>query len=143
MLHLLVVKNEGKLPAKNVVIGHRKLLDGTNFTRNVDAPGIYYEESKSPDSADIIKFPTLVPQETINITYRYFQPVTFNNIHSYVKSDEGFAETVEIVPTRKIPIWKKRLLLIFAFIGAWTLICKILFFMIFLFKSILYLKVHI
>jgi hypothetical protein len=45
-----------------------------------------------------ILFSELVPNETISISYLYFPPLTADQIHTTVISDEGFATVQNVVP---------------------------------------------
>lgn len=109
--HSLVVRNGGKLPAHNVRIVHKMLPDYHIY------PNLQYSEIKMTGSAGELLFPILVPNEQVTISYLYFPPNGYTDINDYVKSDEGFAKFIEVMPTLIFPKWFLWLLLVFVFIG--------------------------
>lgn len=114
--HAVVVRNTGKLPAKNVRVGHNFLPD-----YNV-MPSTMYEVLKIPGGGEEISFPILVPNEQITISYLYFPPITYSQINTYVKSDEGLAKVINVIPTPSLSPAQKFLAYILLFIGCSTVI---------------------
>lgn len=106
--HSIVVRNAGKKTANNIRIGHRYLPAYQIF------PQLNHEKLEGSNGSVEILIPTLVPNEQINISYLYFPPFTWDQIHAYCKSDEMTAEYVGIVPT--IPPTRLQLTIV------WTLI---------------------
>jgi transcriptional regulator with XRE-family HTH domain len=53
--------------------------------------------------------PTLVPNEQVTISYLYFPPTTWKQINGPVKSDEGLARVLQVLPTEQYPMWFNRL----------------------------------
>lgn len=64
-----------------------------------------------------IRFERLLPKQSIMITYVYTSPLDVNKINTYVMSDEGMAQRVNVLLNRQ---WSKWLLLFawyFLFVG--------------------------
>ncbi len=98
--HSIVIRNAGRKSATNVTIGHNY------FPRDYQIfPAIAHEVRKVPDSADEIVIPILVPQEQITISYLYWPPVTYAQINTYVKSDDGLAKVLNVIPTPQASKW--------------------------------------
>ena len=104
------------MPAKNVRLGHKVLPD-----YNI-VPNTKYEVSRLPGGGNEILFPTLVPSEQITISYLYFAPNTYAEINTYVKSDEGLAKVIDVIPAPNLAFWQKLLLYILLFVGGSTVI---------------------
>lgn len=111
--HTLILQNVGKLSAKNVRLGHSK-LSPPYFSIY---PDTQYIEVDLPEGGKEIVFPIMRPGEQVIISYLYFPPVTFDKIHTFCKSDEGFAERVPMIHTRLLKPWQKYLLLGFVVVG--------------------------
>jgi len=125
--HSIVLRNAGRKPAINVRIGHYSFPTNYQIT-----PAIEHQINDIPDSDKEILIPLLVAEEQVTISYLYYAPLQIHNIHSYIKSDEGFTKIVKVLPFIQPPIWKIRALLTFAGIGLivviyilWKLIEKI------------------
>lgn len=122
--HTVVVRNTGNLAAKNVRVGHRVLPDGSY---NIN-PQTYYEIRDIPGSSSLsvgakeIIFPTLVPNEQVEISYLYVPPITYDQLTTYVKSDEGFAKVIQAVPSPSLKNWQKYAVYVLLFIGCSTFI---------------------
>ena len=94
--HTIVVRNAGRKPAHNVRIGHERfpaLYQVIPPVQHTKIPGQH-------ESAEIL-LPILVAKEQVTISYLYFPPLYYNNIHSYVKSDEGMAKFVNVFPNER------------------------------------------
>ena len=102
--HSIVVFNNGKKTAKNVRVGHNLLP--RNFDIN---PSKACKTERTSGGGKDIKFSTLVPNETVTISYLYSLPVTFQQINSQVKHDEGLAKLIPVLPTRQYPKWQIRI----------------------------------
>ena len=87
--HSVVVRNAGRLAATNVRLGHYQLPNDFSVW-----PAAEHTVQRREDGTAEVLFPTLVPNEQITITYLYPAPVTFNQINSYTKCDQGFAQVV-------------------------------------------------
>ena len=121
--HSIVVRNAGKKTANNVRIGHNFLPKSYQLH-----PQLTHEITDGPNETAEILIPTLVPNEQVNISYLYFPPVTYNQIHSYCKSDEVSANYINIVPSPQLNKMQTVALWSLLFIGASTLVywCVIL-----------------
>ncbi len=108
--HAVVIQNLGRKPSKNVKIGHNILPP--SFSVN---PPSEYHINHLPDGTKEIHFPKVTPKERIFINYLYFPPVVWQNINTYIKSDEGPAKRVNMQLT---PIYPKiiRLLSVILFL---------------------------
>lgn len=89
--HSIVVRNVGKSAANNVRLGHSVL---PNFSVT---PDIQHEVNRPANGSPEIIFPKLISEEQVTVTYLYFPPVTFQNVNTYTKSDEGFAKIVPVL----------------------------------------------
>jgi hypothetical protein len=119
--HSIVVRNTGKKPAHNVRLGHYvtpasyQLFPPVSFSVNPTG-------DRAQGSGMEILLPTLVPGEQITISYLYLPTVTWNQIHSYYKCDEGMAIVKNVVPTPAQPKWFVASTLALVFVGASTIV---------------------
>ena len=97
--HSIVLKNAGRRPARNVRLTHAVL---PNF--NV-YPGVDFNIEKLPSGDIDIVLPVLVSQQEITISYLYHPPITWKDVNGLIKSDEGFAKVVSVLPTIQYPAW--------------------------------------
>ena len=111
--HSVVVSNAGRLPARNVRLSHNILPLEFEVV-----PSRHYLVEKMPkgDGGDIV-FPSLLPKEQVTISYLYFPPLTWGQINGSVRSDEGFAKVLNVLPTPQPPAWLMRLLYVLLFVG--------------------------
>lgn len=114
--HAVVVRNSGRLSAKNVRLGHKSLPNYYIY------PNTKYEVTSLPNGGNEIIFPILVPNEQITISYLYFAPTTYAEINTYVKSDEGLAKVIDVIPAPNLIAWQKVVLYILLFMGLSTII---------------------
>jgi hypothetical protein len=115
--HSIVIRNAGRKSANNVAVGHNF------FPRDYQIfPAIAHEVRKIPDSADEIFIPVLVPGQQITISYLYWPPVTYAQVNTYVKSDDGFAKVLHVIPTPQSPKWLLATIWVFVTLGAITAI---------------------
>jgi len=115
--HTIVVRNAGRKAANNVRLRHHFLPE--NFTV---FPAVNYQVLQLENTAREIVLPTLVPNEQILVTYLYFSPITFSQINSYTKSDEGFAKIVNVLPSPQPSKWQRYGLRVLEALGAITLL---------------------
>ena len=101
--HSVVLRNTGRRPATNVRIAHRYLPD-FNVLPDVD-----HDVNELPGGGREIVFPTLVPNEQVSVSYLYFPPITWDQINGSIKSDEGLAKVLQVLPTQQYPKWFNRL----------------------------------
>jgi len=91
--HSIVVRNAGRKSATNVRIGHNFLPPNIQVS-----PSVKYTIEENPEGGAEIIFPIMVPKEQITISYLYFPPVTWNQVNAYTKSDDGFANILNVIP---------------------------------------------
>ena len=101
--HDVVIQNVGKKPANNVRVSHAILPDQFNVF-----PSVPYTVEQLPDGKKDIVIPRLVPRQQIVISYLYYPPLMWNQVHAGIRSDEGFARQQEVQLQRKTPTWLKR-----------------------------------
>lgn len=89
--HSVVIRNEGNKTANNVKVMHDYLPDDINVF-----PSVEYSVRVLPDGSKELIFPMLIPKEEITISYLYYPPVTFDQIVTNVKSDEGAAKVISV-----------------------------------------------
>ena len=127
--HSVVVRNTGRKTAQNVRLGHDYLPD--NITVH---PSVQYSIEHNPEGKAEIVLPQLVPKEQVTISYLYFPPVTWNQIHAYTKSDEGYADIINVIPTAQPSILIKLIVWALMFIGSSFIIYWAIKFAAFLIK---------
>lgn len=94
-LHSLVVRNAGKKPALNVRVGHNVLPE---FTVH---PDVAYKVEPLPGGGTEIIFPVLVAGEQVSIQYLYFPPLLWHQVNTHIKSDEGPAKIMSVLPQQQ------------------------------------------
>ena len=114
--HSVVLKNSGRLPARNVRISHANLPNFNVF------PQVNLTTENLPDGGSDIVIPTLVPGQQITISYLYFPPTTWQDINVSVRSDEGFAKVLNVLPMVQYPKWFNAIAAGFMLIGLSTLL---------------------
>jgi hypothetical protein len=95
--HAIVVANAGRSAANNVRVGHYVLPDHYQLT-----PSVPHTVERQDNGASEIVLPKLVPNEQVTISYLYFPPLLWSQIHSYTKSDEGFAKIIHVLPSPQL-----------------------------------------
>ncbi len=115
--HAIVVRNAGKKTANNVRIGHNQLPPDFQIYPSVP----HKVESIATGGSEIL-IEKLVPGEQITVSYLYSPPLTWGQINSYTKSDEGFAEILNVVPTPQASKWVINLLWVLIGIGVIAII---------------------
>ena len=97
--HSVVIRNEGKRSATNVRLSHTILPDFNIW------PAVQFTVEQVPNSGRDIVIPQIVPGEQLTISYLYFPPVTYDQVNSGVKHDEGFATPISVLLQRQYPRW--------------------------------------
>jgi hypothetical protein len=115
--HTIVVRNAGNSTATNIVIGHNHLPVNYQIY-----PPTRHEVRPVADTGDEIYIPALVAKEQITISYLYFPPLTYNDINTYVKSDEGLARVLNAILQPQPPKWLMFIIWTLVFAGAIALI---------------------
>jgi hypothetical protein len=116
--HSIVVRNAGRKTANNIRIGHNILPQSYQLFPQLQHKVV----TEGPNQHAEIIIPTLVPNEQINISYLYGPPMTWNQIHSYCKSDEMSAKYVNVVPSPQLGRFQKFVLWSLIFVGSSTLV---------------------
>lgn len=115
--HTYVIRNAGRVTAKNVRVGHNYLPNSFQIY-----PPVSHQIIGVAGGTAEILIPALVPGEELAISYLYFPPVLYTGINSYTKSDEGFAKVVNAIPTPQPTRLVKFIVLSLMFIGACTIV---------------------
>jgi NTP pyrophosphatase (non-canonical NTP hydrolase) len=100
--HSVVARNAGHLSATNVRLGRNHLP--TDFS--VWPAAEHGVRGREDDTAEIV-FPTLVPNEQIVVTYLYVSTISFNQINSYTKCNQGYAHVVTALTAPMQKPWIK------------------------------------
>jgi hypothetical protein len=116
--HTLIVRNSGREAAKNVRIAH------TVMPGSVDVwPVRNYENRPLLAGGGELVFDVLSPGEQVRIAYLYSPPLTYVDVGTTIKSDEGVVGMLPITTyTRVYPKWAQALEAFFALVGIATLI---------------------
>lgn len=120
--HSIVIRNSGKVTANNVRVPHNPIPDNVlvpHISVNHDAA---YKTESLPGGGNQLVFATLVPREQVTISYLYFPPLTFNLINGPVRSDEGMAKVITVLPQEQYPKWVQLLSALLLLVGAITLL---------------------
>jgi hypothetical protein len=118
--HSVVVRNTGRLAAHNVRMPHAlPLKPPLNFSV---WPQTAFARAPLPGGGEEITFPVLVPGEQVTVSYLYFPPLVFRQINLPIKSDEGMARVINMLPTPQLPRWRLVLFWMLAIVGAVTLL---------------------
>lgn len=114
--HSVVVRNAGKKTARNVRVGHNFLPAFQIY------PQLAHEIVRGAGNSAEIIIPTLVPGEQISISYLYFPPDVWSQVHSYCKSDEMTAKYVNVIPAAQLNKFQLSIIWTLLFLGATTLV---------------------
>jgi len=110
--HDVIVRNGGRKSARNVRLGHTVLPKDYRVT-----PAVEYHLQEVPGSGPDIVFAALVPGEQVTVSYIYFPPLLYNQVNSYVKSEEGFAKVITVLPQPQYPKWFNATAALFFMLG--------------------------
>ena len=110
--HSIVVMNNGKKTAKNVRIGHN-IFPNNYVIHPPKESEIVSIEGKRRE----LKISELIPSEQITVNYLYFPPITWEQINTTVKHDDGFGKLITVIPTLQFPKWAINLMKFFLFLG--------------------------
>jgi len=115
--HVLVIRNDGALAARDVRITH------DFFPPDISVyPGVEHTLVVNPQGLTELQVPLLAPGQQLAISYMYFPPLTWAQINCDVYSETGRAERVALLPRPKPATWilVTRYFLMFA--GAWAVV---------------------
>lgn len=120
--HTLIVRNLGAEPARNVHISHSVLP----VSINVWPTRAYQKNAFQPAGGELV-FETLSPKEQVTIAYLYYPPLTYSDINTVVRSDDGLVQILPITTyTRVYPPLVRGLVLCFLAIGVATVVFALL-----------------
>ncbi len=102
--HSVVLRNTGRKTARNVRLGHAVLPDFSVY------PDIEYSVADLPGGGKEIRFPQLVPEKQVTVSYLYFPPITWGSINTHVESDDGPVKVLNVLPTVQLPKWLSSIL---------------------------------
>lgn len=114
--HQVVLRNAGRRAATNVRVTHAVLPHFRIW------PAVMYNIQALPNSMQDVVFPVLVPGEQVTISYLYFPPLTFDQVHAGIKSDQGFAQAIPVLLQRQYPRWINNLVRALMIMGAVTIV---------------------
>lgn len=114
--HAIVVRNAGREAANQVRIGHRVLPENYQLY-----PSVPHTIERTPGGAAEIVIPKLVPEEEVTVSYLYFPPLLWSQIHAYTNSDEGYARILTVLPTPQLSKWLIAAIWSLIFIGVVSL----------------------
>lgn len=98
--HNVVVRNSGKKPANDIRLGH------AHFPASYTVlPDRAHEVVTLPNGSTEILISNLLPAEEFTVSYLYYPPITWDKTNTYVKSDEGFARIITVLPQQQYPRW--------------------------------------
>ena len=109
--HSVIIRNNGALPANNIKIRHAYLPDFKIY------PPVEYSIIDLENNYKEILIPKLISKEQLTISYLYFPPIIASQIHEGIKSDEGFAKVLNVLPTPQLPKWQLRIVQTLFLIG--------------------------
>lgn len=110
--HGIIIRNAGKKPAIDIRVRHNYLPELYNVF-----PDIEYQVQYLPGGGAELVFPTLVPNEQVSISYLYFPPIVYSQIHAGIRHSDGFATEVTALPTQLYPAWVIRSLWLLLVLG--------------------------
>jgi hypothetical protein len=105
--HSVVIRNSGRLTAHNVRVPHNAIPPGPSgpLLHISVVPDVAHSTNQLPAGGEELLFPVLVPGEQVTVSYLYFPPLTFNQINLPIRSDEGMARQINVLPTPQLPRW--------------------------------------
>lgn len=115
--HSLVLRNNGRKTATNGRIRHNTLPADFDIY-----PSVPYSIVELPSGGRELVIPTMVPGQQITVNYLYFPPLTVDQVHDGILSDEGFAEAIPVLLQRQYSRWVTRLSAVLVFTGFGTLV---------------------
>ena len=111
--HTLIIRNIGRAAANNVRVGHNVW---PNYF-DVQLPTQHRVEDVPNSNTKEIVINKMVSCDEVHISYIYFPPLTWQQIHTSVKSDEGQATGWRVALQRVFPRWFNVQATVFYLIG--------------------------
>lgn len=115
--HAIIVRNTGRKSCVNVRVSHEVVVPNLTVY-----PSVSFTRNPLPGGGEELLFPVLVPDEQVTISYLYFPPLTWNQIRTFVRSDEGLAKVLNVLPTPQLPPWARRIVIGILYFGLASLI---------------------
>lgn len=115
--HAIVVRNVGRETANEVRIGHNVLPENYQLY-----PAVPHTVERTEGGIAEIVIPRLVPDEQVTVSYLYFPPLLWSQIHVYTKSNEGYAKALNVLPTPQLAKWLVLLIWSLVFVGTVSII---------------------
>lgn len=115
--HGIVIRNTGKKPATNIRVSHLTLPINYQVF-----PDVKHQVEELPNGGRDIVFPILVPGEQVSISYLYYPPLLWSQVHAGIKSDDGFAQELTVLPTPQLKGWQLWGLRMLIIIGSLTVL---------------------
>jgi hypothetical protein len=112
----LYLWNQGKAPATEVHVGHYFLPAHSVW------PDVPREEIVLPGGGTALKFPVVPPKTLFSIVYLLNNPLTIEQVISYVGSAEGAAKRIPVMLQRIFPKWVILISQILWLAGLWVAI---------------------
>jgi hypothetical protein len=105
--HAVVIRNVGRRTATNIRVPHFFLPDSYTLW-----PAVAFRVEDVPNAGRDIVIPSLVEGQQVTINYLYGPPVLAENVTdtARIRSDEGFARVITVLPTPLPSLWKVRLI---------------------------------
>jgi hypothetical protein len=119
--HGIVIRNTGRKPATDVRVSHAVFPNNFNVF-----PDVEFEVKALPGGGTDLVFPTLIPGQQLSISYMYFPPLLYSQIHSGIRHKDGFATEITVLPTPQYPPWVLRGLRALVLMGLIS-VCYILY----------------
>ena len=110
----LFLWNQGKAPAKEVHVGHYSLPANNVW------PDLPRELTATPGGGFAIRFPVFPARTLVSISYLYYGAFTFDQIISYVGSEDGNAKRIPVMLQRVWPKWALNVMKLLLFAGLWV-----------------------
>lgn len=109
----MVIRNVGKRAANGVRVSHFILPPDFSVY-----PAVPWTIEVLPGGGRDLVFPLMVPGQQVEINYLYPPPIMFGQVTIGVRSVEGFAKVVNVLPTPQPPRWQVIILGGFTTVGA-------------------------
>jgi len=111
--HGIVLRNIGRKSATEVRVRHHVQPPHHNIF-----PVIAHNIAPVVGGGAEIVFPTIVPGEQVTISYLYFPPLLYNQIHAGIVHSDGSAVEVTALPVRQYPRWLLNAVRVLVFVGS-------------------------
>ena len=94
--HSIVISNSGSLPANNVRIHHKNLPKLVQIK-----PSTNFKIEELNDGTKNILIEKIIAGESISVSYLYKSEETDHNVPISIKSDEGYAKHINMLPQQQ------------------------------------------